>query len=156
MTTLELSLLLVVSLAAPAPSARRLPDPGAGGLILDLPSGFVRGTGPADGQPVRFAVGPGGEAVAVVQASAPVALECGRADASAAGLTPFKTRGGIDGCLAVRREPDGAVAVIQLSSTDGSASVAVLAPDEPAARRLALQVAGTARPALPVTSSAPR
>jgi hypothetical protein len=139
-----LPLLLLAALSAAAPATR--PDPGAlGGLAFDLPPGFVRRDGLVDGQPVALAGGPGGEAVAVLLLDAPAPLECGRADGAPRGLAPLRTRGGIDGCLAVVLQREGAVALARLSSRRASATLAVLAPDEVTARRLALEVAGSFR-----------
>jgi hypothetical protein len=141
MTTFS-TLLLSLAAAAGPPAAR----PGAPpALAFDLPAGFVRRQGDVEGQPVSLATGPAGEAVAVLLLSAPAALECGRADGAPAGLAPLRTRGGIDGCLAVRRDGTGALALAQVSTSAASATVAVVASDEAAARALALQVARSLR-----------
>jgi len=143
MTTLTPLLLAALAAAGPRPDRARPPR----ALHFDLPGGFVQQEGRIEGQPVALATGPDGEAVAVLVRDAPAALECGRSDGARRGLVPLRTRGGIDGCLAVRRDGDGALALAQVSSPRASATVAVLAPDEATARDLALQVAGSLRAA---------
>jgi hypothetical protein len=133
---------LLLSLAAAAGPPR---PGGRAALAFDLPAGFLARQGRVDGQPVSLATGPAGEAVAVLLLDAPAALECGRAEGSPAGLAPLRTRGGIDGCLAVRRDGAGALALAQVSTSAASATIAVLASDEAAAHALALQVAGSLR-----------
>jgi hypothetical protein len=141
------TLLLALTTAASLPPGD---PPRPSDLAFDLPDGFARHEARVEGQPVSLGTGPAGEAVAVLLRDAPAALECGRADGAQRGLVQLRTRGGIDGCLAVHREASGALALAQVSTGSASATVAVLAPDEDSARRLALRVAGSLRAARPV------